>query len=76
MLAQTRNSLFLRRLQLALLAAGSVVMASCATKEKPPLIADPSSTGAESSLPWNQQQSWEQSGQMGQMADRMGGGRR
>ena len=73
MLAQTRNSPLFRTFQVALLAAAAVVLASCATKEQPPLIADPSSTGGESSLPWNEQQSWEKSGQLGQMADRMGG---
>ena len=56
----------------ALLAAGALTLASCATKEKPPLIADPSTAGRESALPWNEQQSWENKGQFGAMADHMG----
>lgn len=42
----------------ALLICAATALASCAAKEKPPLIADPSSTG-DSALPWNQQQKWE-----------------
>ena len=59
-------------MQVAFLAAGATALVGCATKEKPPLIADPSSTGRESALPWNQQQDWENKGQFGQMADQMG----
>jgi hypothetical protein len=46
-----------------------VAFSSCATKQEPPLISD--GTARESSLPWNQQQRWEQTGQLGPMADRM-----
>jgi hypothetical protein len=70
MLARTPNSLFVRSLQVAFFAAAATVMASCATKEKPPLIADPSNA-SESSLPWNEQQSWEQTGQLGALSDKL-----
>ena len=59
-------------LPVAWLVAGALAFASCATKEKPPLIADPSSAGRESALPWNEQQEWENKGQFGAMADKMG----
>lgn len=38
-----------------------ITLASCATKEPPPLIADPSAS-RETSLPWNEQQKWERDG--------------
>lgn len=46
-------------MMLVCLAAG---LASCATKESPPLIADPAST-RETALPWNEQQKWEREGE-------------
>jgi hypothetical protein len=48
-------------------ALGAFVFASCASKPEPQLISD--NTGRESSLPWNQQERWEQTGQYGDMAD-------
>ncbi|CAN5135101.1 hypothetical protein BH20VER2_BH20VER2_08800 [soil metagenome] len=42
--------------------------ASCATKPEPQLISD--GAGRESALPWNQQQKWEQQGNLGPMAER------
>jgi outer membrane biogenesis lipoprotein LolB len=74
MLERIRNPIFSKALQMALLASGAL-LGACATKEKPPLVADPSA-GRESTLPWNEQQSWENRGQLGQMADRMGGNSR
>ena len=35
---------------------------SCASKDPPPLIADPSAQH-ETALPWNQQEKWEREGQ-------------
>jgi hypothetical protein len=46
----------------------AVSFIGCATKEPEPLIADESGR-RESALPWNQQEKWEQSGQMGPMAE-------
>jgi len=39
---------------------------SCATKEPPPLINDPSAKN-ETALPWNEQQKWEREGEAGVM---------
>jgi hypothetical protein len=39
----------------------ATALASCATKEPPPLIADPGAT-RETALPWNEQQKWERDG--------------
>ncbi len=50
-----------------LLAAGG--LASCATKEQPQLVGDPAGT-RESTLPWNKQEKWENTGQLGSMAER------
>ena len=63
---------FKRAAHLLLLAAGAAALASCATKEQPPLITDSAST-RESQLPWNKQEKWESSGQLGPMADRFSG---
>ena len=41
-------------------------MNSCATKEPPPLIADPNAA-KETALPWNEQQKWEREGEAGAM---------
>ena len=43
-------------------------LTSCATKEKPSAIS--TANTADSSLPWNQQEKWENEGQMGPMAER------
>ena len=69
MLAAIRNRNSVGAAKVALLIAALAGVCSCAsTKEKPPLV----STGGEreSSLPWNQQQKWENQGQLGGMAER------
>ncbi len=70
-----RSSVFVRALHLAVLAALIAALASCAQKEQVALVNDPSVSGRESALPWNQQEKWEGQGQFGGMAERMGGGR-
>ena len=61
MLATIRNRAFPGIAALALVGS-TLVLASCASKEKPPLIADP--RGAEeTNLPWNEQQKWEVEGE-------------
>ena len=67
MLAAIRNRSTFRAAKVALL-LGLSGFTSCATKEKPPLVSDGSRR--ESSLPWNQQQKWENQGQLGNMAER------
>lgn len=74
MLARVRNP-FRQTAKLSFLIAAACVLASCATKEQPQLVGDPSST-RESSLPWNKQEKWEGTGQLGGMAERMGQGGR
>jgi predicted ATPase len=51
-----------RLVRFALVLAVATTLASCATKEPPPLIADPSAS-RETALPWNEQQKWEREGQ-------------
>jgi hypothetical protein len=68
MLAATRNVSVLRAAKFALLICVAAAFASCATKEKPPLIS--SGNEQESALPWNQQQKWENAGQLSGMAER------
>ncbi len=48
-------------------------LASCATTPQPQLVADPSAAAGETALPWNQQERWETTGQLGPMADQFGG---
>ncbi len=67
MLAQIRNLFRSRAARLIVLAISAFALPSCATKQEPQLIAD--STGRESSLPWNKQEKWENTGQLGGMAD-------
>jgi Flp pilus assembly protein TadD len=69
MLAQIRNSRYFRAINLALLVGAAFSLAACATKEQPQLV----STGAdrESALPWNKQEKWENTGQLGAMADQL-----
>ncbi len=64
-----RKILSLRLLRLFLLAAGVVAFSSCATKPEPQLVSD--GRGRESTLPWNKQEKWENSGQFGAMADNL-----
>jgi hypothetical protein len=48
-------------MRIALLFCVATALASCVTKQPPPLIADPGGT-RESALPWNEQQKWERDG--------------
>lgn len=48
---------------IALLFCGATALVSCASKEPPALVSDPSTSGHESALPWNEQKKWEQQGQ-------------
>lgn len=73
MLAQIRNSRFVRAAKLFLLVSAVFSFASCATKPDPQIIAG--QPGRESALPWNQQEQWESQGQFGPMAERMQSGR-
>jgi len=61
MLAPVPESL-IKSTRLALLVGLLLTVASCVTKEPPPLVADPSAT-RETALPWNEQQKWEREGQ-------------
>ena len=72
MLAQIRNSTFPHAVRGALLSAATLAIVACASKEKPPLIADDAAQ-RESAIPWNEQQDWENKGQFGGMSDRMEG---
>jgi hypothetical protein len=69
MLDQIRNSRCFRITNLLLLVGAGLSLASCATKQQPQLV----STGAEteSAIPWNKQEKWENTGQLGAMADRL-----
>jgi len=54
-----------------LFVATLVALSSCATsKPEPQLVSDGATR--DSSLPWNEQQKWEQQGQFGPMAERFG----
>jgi outer membrane biogenesis lipoprotein LolB len=65
-----------RAARFACAALAAAVLASCAQKEQVALVNDPSTSGRESALPWNQQEKWESQGQFGGMADRMQSGSR
>ena len=47
---------------IVLLTCVAATLTSCASKEPPPLISDPTAAN-ETALPWNQQQKWEREGQ-------------
>lgn len=64
MLAQIPNPTGVKLIRIALLSCLAIALASCATKEPPPLIADPGAT-RETALPWNEQQKWEREGSAG-----------
>lgn len=68
MVVRISNSSCTNAIRLALIALGLSAFASCATKQEPQLIAD--TGGRESSLPWNKQEKWENTGQLGGMAER------
>ena len=61
MLARIPDPTCTKSIRVALLFCVAMTLASCATKEPPPLIADPAAT-RETALPWNEQQKWEQGG--------------
>jgi hypothetical protein len=48
-------------MRIALLLCVATALASCVSKDPPPLIADPGAT-RETALPWNEQQKWERDG--------------
>ena len=70
MQARVRSSSFRRVASSIALASIALAFGACATKREPVLISD-GSNQSESSLPWNQQQKWENTGQFGQLADHM-----
>ena len=61
MLARISDSTRFQFMSIVLLFCVATALASCATKEQPPLIADPGAT-RETALPWNEQQKWERDG--------------
>ena len=61
MLARIPNATCFKLTRIALLLCAAAALASCATKEPAPLIADPGAT-RETALPWNEQQKWERDG--------------
>ena len=76
MLARIRNSFPQRATNAVAIALLAAALASCASKkETVQLVNDPSTSGRESALPWNQQEKWEGQGQFGGMAERMQGAR-
>jgi hypothetical protein len=62
MLATIRDFSGYRLVRFALVLVAATALASCASKEPGPLIADPGAT-RETALPWNEQQKWEREGQ-------------
>ncbi|MEP6956192.1 MAG: hypothetical protein ABI883_05150 [Chthoniobacterales bacterium] len=54
-----------------LLLAAVLIFSSCATKQEPQLVSDGATR--ESSLPWNQQQKWENQGTLGPISERFQG---
>jgi hypothetical protein len=52
----------LKLIRSALLFGMATALASCVTKEPPPLIADPNAAKHETALPWNEQTKWEKEG--------------
>jgi len=61
MLALVRSSVWAQVWRILLLSCAAAALASCATKEPPPLISD--SASRETALPWNEQQKWEREGE-------------
>ena len=68
MLAQIRKLPIARFSRALLLFTLAAAFGACATQKETPLISD--NTGPESTIPWNQQQKWENQGQLGAMAER------
>jgi hypothetical protein len=71
-----RNFVSFGAARVALLVVVVAAFTSCATKQEVALVNDPSASGRESALPWNQQEKWEGQGQFGGMADRFNQGGR
>lgn len=69
MLDQISKSPWLRATHILLLVGATFACTSCATKKQAPLVSDGS--GPESQIPWNQQQKWENQGQLGPLAERV-----
>lgn len=69
MLDRIRSSPFFRAAKINLLIGVACALSSCATKKEAPLVSD--GTGPESQIPWNQQEKWENQGQLGPMAERL-----
>lgn len=57
--AQVPKRITYRILLLVFTAGAGSLLASCATKEQPPLVDDPNGK-RESTMPWNKQEKWEQ----------------
>lgn len=68
MVAQVSKFPFARVSRALLLCTLVAAFSACATQKETPLISD--NTGPESTIPWNQQQKWENQGQLGPMAER------
>ena len=62
MLALVFDSVQSQVWKILLLCCVVFILASCASKDPPPLISDPSAN-RETALPWNEQQKWEREGQ-------------
>jgi hypothetical protein len=61
MLARIPDTTFFKLTRIAVLLSMAGTLASCVTKQPPPLIADPNAKN-DSALPWNEQQKWERDG--------------
>ncbi|MEP6809933.1 MAG: hypothetical protein ABI992_06795 [Chthoniobacterales bacterium] len=70
MLDRIRNSRWFRAANYFLLLGTACALSSCATKKDPPLLSDHAG-GAESQIPWNQQEKWENQGQLGPLAEKL-----
>ena len=69
MLAAISDRTVLRIAKAALVVVFAWGLGACATKPEPQLVS--SGTDRESSLPWNEQQKWENTGRLGPMAERL-----
>ncbi|MEO5720616.1 MAG: hypothetical protein ABIR71_03985 [Chthoniobacterales bacterium] len=70
MLDRIRKSPWFRTTQFLLLLGTTLAFSSCVTKKESPLVSD-NAGGPESQIPWNQQQKWENQGQLGPLAERV-----
>ena len=56
--------------RLCLVVVGAISLISCATQKKEvSVVNDPDQKKGENSIPWNQQEKWEQGAEMGGMAE-------